>query len=168
MLVHLVPAPAKTKVLPRGALVKKVNDLKDSGKTIVFTNGCFDLLHPGHVALLEAARACGDVLVVGVNADASVRRLNKGMGRPINHEQDRAQVLAALAAVDLVTVFKEDTPIALIQALQPHVHVKGGDYHAKKLPEYKTVTAYGGIIKIVPLVKGKSTTATIKRLGVAA
>ena len=165
MVERIVPATAQSKVLDRRSLIKKVADLKYSGKTIVFTNGCFDLLHPGHVAVLEAARSFGDVLVVGVNADASVKKLSKGPNRPVNQEKDRAAVVAALAAVDWVTVFKEDTPITLLETLQPHVHVKGGDYQPKKLPEYSVVMAYGGQIKIVPLVKGKSTTGILNRLG---
>ena len=167
MVERILPTSAQSKIFDRRGLIKKVADLKDSGKIVVFTNGCFDLLHPGHVAVLETARSFGDVLVVAVNADSSVKKLNKGSNRPVNSEKDRAQVLASLGAVDLVTIFKEDTPIALLNALQPHVHVKGGDYQPKKLPEYKTITAYGGVIKIVPLVKGKSTTAMLKKIGYA-
>lgn len=164
MVNRLAPVSARSKVLARKQLFRVVNDLKDSGNTVVFTNGCFDLLHPGHVAILEQARAFGDILVVGVNADHSVKRLNKGRQRPINSENDRALVIAALAAVDWVTVFREETPITLIKTLQPHVHVKGGDYQAENLPEYKAVTAYGGQIKIVPLVKGKSTTRILSKI----
>lgn len=164
MKPQCAPKLAETKLLDRTGLLKTLQDLRDSGHKIVFTNGCFDLLHPGHIRLLETARSFGDVLVVGVNADASVKRLNKGSDRPINTELDRALVMGALACVDYVSIFKEDTPIALIEKLAPDVHVKGGDYKAESLPEYKTVTRGGGTVKIVPLVKGKSTTATVKRL----
>ena len=158
------PALAKDKLLDRASLVKKVGSLKDNGKRVVFTNGCFDILHLGHIQLLESARALGDILVVGINADSSVRKLGKGDGRPINRQEERAHLIAALACVDYVTVFREDTPITLLKLLKPHVHVKGGDYKAEKLPEYKTVKALGGEVSIVPLVKGKSTTDTFKRV----
>lgn len=131
---------------------------------VVFTNGVFDLLHPGHVDVLLGARAEGAHLVVGVNSDASVRRLNKGPERPVRTEQDRAYVLAALEAVDAVVIFDEDTPAELVDALQPDVIVKGGDYRPEDVAGGDTVRARGGRIVIIPLTAGHSTTATIAKL----
>jgi len=135
------------------------------GRRLVFTNGVFDLLHAGHVRLLEAARAMGDLLIVGMNSDASVRGLGKGPNRPICSESDRAEVLGALRCVDAVVVFDERTPAALIEALRPEVHVKGGDYRADELPEAPLVRSYGGQIAIVPLLEGRSTTETLREAG---
>ena len=131
---------------------------------VVFTNGVFDLLHPGHVALLEAARQEGDALVVGVNTDASVRRLGKGSERPIAGEADRARVLAGLEAVDCVVLFDQDTPLELIQALSPDVLVKGADYSADRIVGADWVEARGGRVVRVPVVPGFSTTALVERL----
>jgi rfaE bifunctional protein nucleotidyltransferase chain/domain len=131
---------------------------------VVFTNGVFDLLHPGHVALLEAARAEGDVLVVGLNADASVRRLGKAADRPIVPEQARARVLAGLAAVDCVVLFGEDTPLELITALQPDVLVKGADYSRDRIVGADIVEGRGGRVVRVPVVAGFSSTAIVERL----
>ena len=131
---------------------------------VVFTNGVFDLLHAGHVALLEAARAEGDVLVVGVNSDASVRRLGKGPDRPLVPEGERARVLAALAAVDCVVLFDEDTPLALIRRLRPDVLVKGADYAREAIVGAAEVEGWGGRVVRVPLVEGKSTTALLRNL----
>jgi D-beta-D-heptose 7-phosphate kinase/D-beta-D-heptose 1-phosphate adenosyltransferase len=130
---------------------------------VSFTNGVFDLLHPGHVDVLVGARGCGDVLVVGVNSDASVRRL-KGEGRPIRSEGERAYVLAALECVDAVAVFDQDTPLELVQALQPDVIVKGGDYSPDTVVGAREVQARGGRVVIIPLTPGHSTTSTIERL----
>jgi len=130
---------------------------------VVFTNGVFDLLHPGHVDVLVGARGCGDVLVVGVNSDASVRRL-KGEGRPIRSEGERAYVLASLECVDAVTVFDQDTPLELVQTLQPDVIVKGGDYSPETVVGAREVQARGGRVVIIPLTPGHSTTSTIERL----
>lgn len=149
--------------MDRTALKEIVEQLKSQGKTVVFTNGCFDLLHIGHVRYLEKARALGDFLVVGVNTDSSVKRL-KGDERPINPEDDRAEVMAALESVDYVTLFPEDTPVELISYLQPSIHVKGGDYEVEDLPESAIVHAYGGKVVIIPLVEGRSTTKTIERM----
>lgn len=140
--------------------------LRASGKTrVVFTNGVFDILHVGHVRYLQAARALGDTLLVGVNSDDSVRRL-KGQSRPLNPDDERAEVIAALACVDGVCVFNEDRPNALIQAVRPSVHAKGGDYEsADALPETPLVRALGGTVIILPLVPGRSTTRLVERLG---
>ena len=132
------------------------------GLTIGFTNGCFDLLHPGHVALLRQARAGCDRLVVGLNSDASVRRL-KGSGRPVQNADARSEVLTSLASVDLVVVFEEDTPLALIEAIRPDLLVKGADYRAEEVVGGALVEAYGGKVLLAELVPGFSTTATIAR-----
>ncbi|HJS44381.1 MAG TPA: D-glycero-beta-D-manno-heptose 1-phosphate adenylyltransferase [Gemmatimonadales bacterium] len=131
---------------------------------VVFTNGVFDLLHTGHVTLLEAARAEGDALVVGVNRDGSARRLGKGPDRPVVPEAERARVIAALAAVDCVVLFDEDTPLALIQRLRPDVLVKGADYAIDAIVGAKEVEGWGGRVVRVPLVKDKSTTTLLQRL----
>lgn len=131
---------------------------------VVFTNGVFDLLHPGHVDVLRAARAEGAHLVVGVNSDASVRRLNKGPERPVRSERERAYVLAALEGVDAVVIFDEDTPLELVAALEPDVIVKGGDYSPEQVAGGDIVRARGGRVVIVPLTPGHSTTATITKL----
>lgn len=130
---------------------------------VVFTNGVFDLIHPGHVDILNAARALGDVLIVGVNSDDSVRRL-KGEGRPIRREGDRAYVVAALEATDAVVLFAEDTPIELIRTLHPDVLVKGGDYTPETVVGRSEVEGWGGRVVIVPLTRGHSTTSIIERL----
>lgn len=132
-------------------------------RIVVFTNGIFDLLHPGHVDVLTAARAEGDALIVGINSDASTRRL-KGEERPARPEADRAYVLAALSAVDAVTVFDEDTPLELIRHLKPDVLVKGGDYAPEGVVGAEDVRSWGGRVVIVPLTAAHSTTAIINRL----
>ena len=131
---------------------------------LVFTNGVFDLLHPGHVALLEAARSLGAALVVGLNSDASVRRLGKGPDRPVNAETSRARVLAALAAVDAVVTFDEDTPLELVQTLRPDILVKGADYPRERIVGADFVEARGGRVVRVPLVPETSTTRIVERL----
>lgn len=135
-----------------------------SGKRLVFTNGVFDILHVGHVRYLAQARALGDLLIVGLNDDASVRRLGKGANRPINPLSDRAEVLEALRCVDAVVAFSDDTPIGLIERLRPEVHVKGGDYDAESMPETPIVRAYGGQVVILPLLPGRSTTAILEKM----
>ena len=130
---------------------------------VVFTNGVFDLLHPGHVDILTASRALGDALIVGVNSDASVRRL-KGPTRPVRMEHERALVLAALESVDAVVVFDEDTPLQLIRALTPDVLVKGGDYTVESVVGAPDVLGRGGEVIIVPLTPGYSTTGTVERM----
>ena len=133
------------------------------GGRVVFTNGVFDLLHPGHIDVLAAARAAGDALVVGVNSDASVRRL-KGPERPVRAEAERSFVLAALEMVDAVTIFDEDTPLELIVALKPDVIVKGGDYTPDTVVGRREVESWGGKVVIVPLTPGQSTTSIIEKL----
>ena len=134
------------------------------GGRVVFTNGVFDLLHRGHVDLLRGARAEGDALVVGINSDDSVRRLGKGPGRPVRPAAERAYVLAALAAVDAVVVFDEDTPLALVQHLQPDIIVKGGDYTHDTIVGAREVVARGGRVVVIPLTPHQSTTAIIEKL----
>jgi rfaE bifunctional protein nucleotidyltransferase chain/domain len=131
---------------------------------LVFTNGVFDVLHRGHVTYLAQARALGAALVVGLNTDASARRLGKGPDRPLNHEQDRAAMLAALASVDLVTFFDEDTPVQLLGELRPAVYVKGGDYDMARLAESALVQGWGGRAVAIPFVDGYSTTALVRRI----
>ena len=137
--------------------------LREAGQRIVFTNGCFDILHAGHVRYLEEARALGDCLVLGLNTDASVRRL-KGETRPVNTELDRAAVTGALAAVDYVVLFDEPTAETLIEKVRPAVYVKGGDYTRETLPEARVVEKYGGEVHFIGLVPGRSTTKIIERI----
>lgn len=144
--------------------VADVQELRQ-GKRLVFTNGVFDILHAGHVRLLEAASKLGDLLVVGINSDVSVRSLGKGPNRPINREDDRAVVLSALRCVDAVLLFQEQTPELLIEKLRPDVHVKGGDYQEEDLPEAKIVRGYGGQVVILPLLEGRSTTSILEKAG---
>jgi len=136
------------------------------GKKIVFTNGCFDILHAGHILSFTEAAQHGDVLVVGINADSSVKAL-KGPGRPINNEQSRATVLAALAMIDAVVLFSEDTPLQLIKALMPDVLVKGGDYKVEDIAGAKEVIETGGQVIINPILEGFSTTAIIEKAALA-
>ena len=160
------------RILDLNAMVKCCAEWRSQGQKVVFTNGVFDLLHRGHVAYLETAAALGDALVVGVNGDASVRRLGKGDDRPIVQEGDRAFVVAGLRSVTGVVLFAEDTPAAVIAAIQPDVLVKGGDYDADSTnpedPRYivgsKEVRAWGGRVATIDLVPGKSTTAIADRL----
>lgn len=136
-------------------------------KPVVFTNGVFDVLHKGHVTYLEQARALGASLVVALNTDASSKRLGKGADRPLNNEQDRAAVIAALESVSLVTWFDEDTPLALISQLKPDVLVKGGDYDMQQLPETAVVESYGGRALAIGFVGGYSTTALVTKIRAA-
>jgi D-beta-D-heptose 7-phosphate kinase/D-beta-D-heptose 1-phosphate adenosyltransferase len=151
------------KVTDLATLGPQLERHRADGRRIVLTNGCFDILHRGHVTYLSAAKAEGDVLVVGLNSDDSVRRL-KGPGRPVNGVEDRAQVLAALSSVDYVVSFDEDTPVALVGAVRPDVFVKGGDYTLGMLPEAPVVEALGGTVRILPYVDERSTTRIIARI----
>lgn len=137
--------------------------LRKGGQKVVFTNGCFDILHAGHVTYLEKARSFGDCLVLGLNTDVSVRRL-KGPERPINSELDRAKVVGALKAVDYVVLFGEQTAEHLISLVKPDVYVKGGDYTLETLPEAKIVQSYGGRVEFVNMVPGRSTTNIIRKI----
>lgn len=148
------------KVFSRDLLRQQTEIWRSQGLTVVMTNGCFDLLHAGHIATLETARSMGNVLIVAVNSDASVKRL-KGNDRPLNNENDRARVLAALSCIDAVTVFEEETAVNLLETFRPDVYVKGGDYNAENLPERGIVERYGGRVEFCQLLKGHSTTSLI-------
>lgn len=145
------------------ALLSAVQGHRQLGHSIVFTNGCFDLLHVGHVRCLAEAAQQGDVLVVGLNSDASVRRI-KGVNRPVVIQENRGEILAALRVVDYVSIFEEDTPVRLIEAIRPDVLVKGADYQASEVVGASFVLSYGGRVHRVPLTDGISTTATLQRL----
>jgi len=150
-------------MLDRWHAAVRVREWQRSGACVVFTNGCFDLLHPGHVDYLEQARALGDRLVVGLNDDASVRRL-KGPSRPINPLRDRARMLAALRSVDLVVPFDEDTPLQLIRTLAPDVLAKGGDYRIEDIVGADVVRAQGGRVIVLPFLPGYSSSRLIQRI----
>jgi D-beta-D-heptose 7-phosphate kinase/D-beta-D-heptose 1-phosphate adenosyltransferase len=152
-----------SKIVDKQALLDARGKMKRAGKRLVFTNGCFDLLHAGHVRYLSEARALGDALVVALNSDRSVREL-KGEGRPILNEQERAEVIAALEAVDYVIVFDEETPRELIAALLPDVLVKGGDWPLDQIVGRDEVEAAGGKVLSLPYVEGSSTTEIIERI----
>lgn len=141
-----------------------VNVGKLNGKRIVFTNGCFDIIHPGHVDYLSRARDLGDILVLGLNTDDSVKRQNKGPDRPINDQASRAKVLAALGCVDAIVYFNEDTPLELIKKVMPDFLVKGGDWAVEKIVGHDIVTANGGKVLSIPFVEGFSTTGLIHKL----
>ena len=153
----------KNKLLSREALETKLAEWHSAGETIVFTNGCFDILHRGHVEYLAQAADLGDKLIIGLNTDASVKRL-KGENRPINDEKSRALLLSALQFVDVVVFFDEDTPYELIKQVQPDILVKGNDYKPEEIVGYDIVTAKGGKVLTIDLVEGFSTTNIIKRL----
>jgi D-beta-D-heptose 7-phosphate kinase/D-beta-D-heptose 1-phosphate adenosyltransferase len=150
------------KVLTLDRLLRRVAAWRSAGDTLVFTNGCFDILHIGHIRLLEQARRRGDRLVVALNSDASVRRL-KGLSRPIVGESERASILAALSSVDAVIVFDESTPLQLIEAIRPDVLVKGGDYIEETVVGAREVRAWGGRVELIPLVEGVSTSRVIAK-----
>jgi rfaE bifunctional protein nucleotidyltransferase chain/domain len=151
------------RLMSRDAVPAFVEEHRTAGHRIVFTNGVFDLLHPGHVRYLQDARRLGDVLIVGLNADESVRR-NKGATRPINSQEERAEVLSALACVDAVVIFSEDTPADIIRAVQPDILVKGADWAADAIVGRDTVEARGGRVVRIPLAEGYSTTAIVERI----
>jgi len=151
------------KILARDALIIRRRVWKDNRRRVVFTNGCFDLLHPGHIRLLEQARALGDVLVVGLNSDRSLHQL-KGPGRPLVPERERAEVMAALEAVDAVTVFEEPTPRELVAALVPDILVKGGDWGENEIVGRAEVEAAGGRVVRIPLLEGYSTSQLIAKI----
>lgn len=151
------------KVVKRDEIQAVAQEIKQMKKTLVFTNGCFDILHAGHVRYLQAAKELGDCLVVGLNSDESVRSL-KGIQRPINKEEDRAEVLSALSAVDYVVVFSERTAEQLVREIKPDFYVKGGDYNVKSLPEAEIVAKYGGKTVLIPEVPGRSSSNIIKKI----
>jgi|SRR5690348_4202637 len=153
----------KNRILNRQELIKEVVRLRLKSKTIAFTNGVFDILHEGHIAVLSKAASFADVLIVGLNSDASVKNI-KGEGRPVNNENSRALILASLIMVDNVAIFEEDTPIEIIKLIQPDVLVKGGDYTLDTIVGAKEVMANGGRVEIVPLMEGFSTTTIIKKI----
>jgi D-beta-D-heptose 7-phosphate kinase/D-beta-D-heptose 1-phosphate adenosyltransferase len=155
--------PADKVVGDLRALGAQLDGHRAAGRRIVMTGGCFDILHRGHITFLNAAKALGDVLVVGLNSDAGVRRL-KGAGRPINDLEDRAHVLAALSAVDHIVPFDETTPAELVYAVRPDVFVKGGDYTLERMPEASVVQALGGVVRILPYVSDRSTSSIIERV----
>jgi rfaE bifunctional protein nucleotidyltransferase chain/domain len=149
-------------VLDTAGLERFIREARHAGKRIVFTNGVFDLLHPGHVRYLRAARAHGDLLIVGLNSDASVRR-NKGPERPVNPEQERGEVLAALDCVDAVSIFDDDTPADIIRRVQPDILVKGADWPADQIVGRDTVEARGGRVILEPVEQGHSTSSIIEK-----
>jgi D-beta-D-heptose 7-phosphate kinase/D-beta-D-heptose 1-phosphate adenosyltransferase len=153
----------KEKIKKREDLRRVVQDLKAKGKRIVFTNGCFDLLHIGHIRYLEEAKSLGDILVVGVNSDRSVRGM-KGPNRPILPEEERAEILSSLECVSYITIFDESTPLELISTLQPHVLVKGGDWTKESTVGKEVVERLGGEVVILPFVEGSSTSNLIETI----
>ena len=150
-------------VIQKEDLIKLIVDFKNQNKKTVFTNGCFDILHIGHVRYLKESAKCGDILIIGLNSDNSVRRL-KGPTRPINNELDRAELLSELSFVDYVVIFDENTPEKLLDELKPDIYTKGADYTLETLPEAKTVLKNGGKVEFINLVEGKSTINVIKKI----
>mgnify|MGYP001618307933 CR=1 FL=1 len=153
----------KNKIVAREDAFRIINGQRLKGRKIIFTNGCFDILHPGHVDYLTQARDLGNFLVLGLNTDSSVKRL-KGNERPVNNEGDRALLLASLLCVDAVCLFEEDTPLSIIKAINPDVLVKGGDYTKETIVGAAEVEANGGKVVIVPFVSGYSTTDTLRQI----
>ena len=153
------------KILERDAIKAKLDELRNKGAKIAFTNGCFDVLHVGHVRYLSASKALGNFQVIGLNSDASVRRL-KGPERPLNQEEDRAEVLLGLKSVDAVILFGEDTPYELIKAVKPHILTKGGDYNRHTIVGADIVEAQGGKVVVIPFEDGYSTTGLVNKIRV--
>jgi D-glycero-beta-D-manno-heptose 1-phosphate adenylyltransferase len=151
------------KLLDIAELAELVEELKNTKRKIMFTNGCFDIIHAGHVRYLQAARRLGDVLIVGLNSDSSVSLL-KGPTRPINNQEDRAEVLAALSSVDYVIIFGEQTAEKLIRVIKPDIYVKGGDYVVANLPEAELIDKLGGEIVLIPEVQGRSSSNIINKI----
>lgn len=151
------------KVINKEELKNIIENYKKQNIKTVFTNGCFDILHIGHVRYLKKSSKCGDILIVGLNSDTSVKRL-KGESRPINNQDDRAELLSELNFVDYVVIFDEDTPENLLDEIKPDIYTKGADYTLETLPEAKTVLKNGGMVEFIELVEGKSTTNVIKKI----
>ena len=151
------------KVVARGCIEALVKDLRRNGKTVVTTNGCFDILHVGHVRYLQKTKTFADYSIVLLNSDKSVRSI-KGPTRPVNNENDRAEILCALSCVDYVVLFDENSPESLIAQIKPDVHTKGADYTVETLPEAKTILENGGRIEFISFVEGKSTTSIIEKM----
>ena len=154
----------KEKIVSQDQALKELKTWREKNKKIVFTNGCFDIIHPGHIDYLSQARDLGDILVLGLNTDQSVKRLNKGSNRPINDERTRAYVLAGLASVDLIVFFDEQTPYNLIKLLQPNVLVKGNDYEVEKIIGFDILKENGGEVITIPFLEGYSTSSLIKKI----
>lgn len=151
------------KLVKREELPELLKELRSQGKTIVTTNGCFDILHVGHVRYLQKTKTFADVLIVALNSDISVKKI-KGPDRPVNNENDRAEILCALSCVDYVVLFDESSPENLLVEIKPDVHTKGADYTVETLPEAKAIMANGGRIEFINFVEGKSTTAVIEKM----
>lgn len=160
---HSVKLSGRQKIKSLASMKRAINGLRRKGARIVFTNGCFDILHRGHVEYLKKARAQGEVLIVGLNTDASIRHI-KGPSRPINGQADRAAVLAGLDSVDYVVLFGQDTPLELINQLKPDILVKGGDWHPEKIAGADIVKSYGGRVLSIPFIKGYSTSGLIEKI----
>jgi len=156
---------SNSKLRPLEELIAARSAWRESGKTLVWTNGCFDLVHAGHIRSFRDARALGDILIVGINSDASVRAI-KGETRPLIDQNDRAELLSALEMIDYVTIFDEPTPVAALSRLQPDIHCKGAEYAdgARPMPERDTVLAYGGQIRFLPFHPGRSTSEIVERI----
>jgi rfaE bifunctional protein nucleotidyltransferase chain/domain len=160
-----MPEPSRSaKILHWEEARRTVRQVQAEGRKVVFTNGCFDLLHVGHVRYLQVARTLGDFLVVGLNDDASVHRLDKGFDRPLTPQAERAEILAALACVEAVVIFSQDTPLELILTLRPDILVKGGDYTPENIVGRPEVLSWGGEVHVIPFVPGKSTSSLINRI----
>lgn len=151
------------KLIEKENLDNIIKKLKSENKKIVFTNGCFDILHAGHVRYLKESKKFGDILIVGLNSDVSVKKI-KGESRPINPEMDRAEVLAGLEAVSYIVLFDETSPIKLLEEIKPDIYTKGADYTVETLPEAKTVLSYGGKIEFIKFLEGRSTTKIIDKI----
>jgi len=163
MVKKETPLKKKARVLTKKSLLSYVREIRKKNKSIVFTNGCFDILHSGHFFLLRRAASFGDILIVGINSDSSVKYI-KGRSRPLNPLRARLEALRELKVVDAVIPFRERTPLNLIKKLRPNVHVKGGDYKKKDLPETTLVHSFGGKVCIIPFKKGYSTTSLLRKL----
>ena len=150
-------------LIDREKIEEFIEELKKQGKKIVFTNGVFDILHVGHLTYLEEAKSFGDILIVGINSDSSVK-VNKGDKRPINSEEDRAKMIIGLKPVDYAVIFDEKTPIEIIAKIKPNVHIKGGDYKKDDLPETSIVELNGGVVEILSFIDNKSTTGVIEKI----